>query len=385
MDHIAKHASVMVTKIVQYTLDEHPDASRWKMMALGLGKRVNKEMFHPSSPKRQSTQKLLDWTPMLLTRNVHIQDRPAHWSERQVILPIHRADLIFVVSNLPSCGLKVNDRARGLEVNAKRVRLSAANEWHAVDQKGSLHVDKERSVGAYSIDVTADGRIGVLAVMPDQDSDIDIVSSEDETIHIFDAHDMKEIRVIHTGSVFEDASTVKIDPSGCSVAVWQPRKQTIIIYNGREEKELTPQNPWYMHIALHWADNNTLRWLELDGEGLVLCMWKTVTQSLFEERMTRFWMNCRNPDIARPHGEAWYLSLKCLTKDTEEWKYYLLNLDTMEVTKTASTFCGLWNLPLCWEEGGNITLQGPYATIISQAEDDARDFTCKMRILDRPV
>ena len=283
-------------------------------MALGLGKTMNKEVFHPSSPKRELTQKRVDWTPMLLTRNVYIQDRPADWFDRRVILPIHRAGLVFVVSNVPG---------HGLEVNAKRVCLSA-NKWCAVDQKGSLHVDKEGGhVGAYSIGVTADGRIGVLAVMPDQDNDINIVSSEDETIHIFDAHNMKEIRVIHTGSVFEDASTVKIDPSGCSVAVWQPRKQTIIIYSGKDEKEQTPQKPWIMDTALHWADNNTLRWLALDGEELVLCMWKTDTQSLSEKRMTRFWMSCWHAEIARPHGTS-HSGVR------------------LKIQRSGNTTCGIW-------------------------------------------
>ena len=99
VDHLLQNkfgGSDLIQKIVKHTLEEHPRADRWSVMARGLGKSLNNELFSLSSPSR------LDWTGLLMSRNLHIHDRPAEWYDRSVILPIHKADLILVVSNVPS-------------------------------------------------------------------------------------------------------------------------------------------------------------------------------------------------------------------------------------------------------------------------------------------
>ena len=209
----------MVTKIIKRLLDNQPPASQWGIMARGLGKSLNEELFALSSPSRASPRHL-DWTGMLFSRKLHIQDRPADWYYRSVILPIHKADLVLVVSNVPS---------HCLQVNARRALYGTPNEnkWHTVDQKGTLRVDRDRGVHEYSIDLTADGQTGVLAVMPDNDPDGEgePMTGDDETIHIFDTGTMEELKVFHTGyrkyGQSGWVSTVEIDPSGDSLAVWQ--------------------------------------------------------------------------------------------------------------------------------------------------------------------
>ena len=123
-------------------------------------------------------------------------------------------------------------------------------------------------VAAYSIDVTPNGSIGVLTVMPSE-SDVDEPMREDEegeTIHIFDVHSMREPQVIqsgHSGGDDNEASAVKINPSGCSLAVWQADRGCILIYSSawyNDKFELWPKAaPWKIRETLHWLDNNTLQ------------------------------------------------------------------------------------------------------------------------------
>ena len=186
------------------------------------------------------------------------------------------ADLVLIVSNDHR-----NVHYCCLQVTAKRVQLNSNNKWHTIDQEGSLQVHKY--VAAYSIDVIPNGCIGVLAVLPEESFHHDEAMIEEdvnhETIHIFDVHNMRERQVIQTGrsagDYNEEASLVKINPSGCSVAVWLAGRECILIYSCawyEKEFELTPEGkPWQMRTTLHWVDDHTLLWAEYNEKVLVLC------------------------------------------------------------------------------------------------------------------
>ena len=366
----------LVTKIVNHILDAHPEARQWGIMARGLGKWLNNHLFRASSPDIGGP---LDWTGMLISRTVNIgpSTRPA--DQEEVMLPIHKADLVLVVN-------KIGNNL--LEVNARRVHR-IHDEWRVVDQNRSLQVKKDFEIDdfevGYSVDVSADGRIGVLAAMPDMDEG-EASSSEDEewageSIHIFDTSDMRELCVI-SSTVYHDAigwvSTVKIDPSGCRVAVWRERSQEISIYSGKEYnhvKLLHQKMHFDMRETLHWADSTTLRWLDQNDRVLKLYKWNTVTDELTSTNMDLElnvpWLEL---GIAQPLGEAWYCSVYDYSNAAR--KYQLLNLDTMEVVRTAVTYQEIWGLQGC---EGKFRLQGPYATRVHGGN------TCEIKVLPRPV
>ena len=103
---------------------------------------------------------------------------------------------------------------------------------------------------------------------------------------------------------------------------------------------------------------------------------------------------CWGVDVAQPLGEAWYCGFMVKgTKSTEdEPRQYLVNLDTMQLVKCASTLQELWSLEgwAAWDLQANIfakgvVMQGPFAIILDQQEEEARDFTCHVSKLGRPV
>ena len=126
-----------------------------------------------------------------------------------------------------------------------------------------------------------------------------------------------------------------------------------------------------------------------------MCKWATNTQTLTNKRMNMEeegmigldWNNVWHLEVAQPLGEAWYCGVGLGPTQ------YLLNLDTMKVVKCASTLQELWGLQ-GWAEwklqetllnAPFVVMQGPFAIILDQQEEEGRNFTCHVKKLGRPV
>ena len=128
----------------------------------------------------------------------------------------------------------------------------------------------------------------------------------------------------------------------------------------------------------------------------------TDTETLSDKRMNMEkevmigidWNKIWGVYVAQPLGEAWYCGviLKVTEGTKDELTQYLLNLDTMKLVKCAHTRWELWGLE-GWAAWGlqenifanGIVMQGPFAIILDQQEEEGRNFTCHVKKLGRPV